>query len=300
MRDDLDISYKDKQLEDPYVTTIEIANVGRAPILGDDYTQKRALQFQLASPIITVLSVEHRPESAPQPTIASAGNNFELKPELLVKDEVIRASLLTEGQPGDVKVSLNPFGAIEVQVRDRAAWLAQRNKRRGIGAIIGLTSLTAVLVALITITAVSANNDYSVAKGAISQSYCTDLIGDVSGAQLAISLTKESVIVTKNKSGFVTAIKPVDPIFSSELRTAQSQVNLLAGDYAAAAEAGVSLGSAAQVPVAAKEAVEALTQLPQEGASITAQNGLTLANKESNLLLSQQVIPAQCRQFSKS
>jgi hypothetical protein len=294
IKDDLNISYQDKKLEDPYVTTIEISNVGRAPILSEDYTQSRSLQFQLAAPIVTVLSVEHRPESAPPPSIFATGNTFELKPELLVKEEIIRTALLTEGPPGDVRVSLNPFGAIEVLVRDRQAWLQQRIRRRTIGGIVALGSLLTILIALLVAGIISTNNAQRNYNSATSASYCSTLIQDVGLSQLSVGLADESVIVTRNSSGSITAIKRLS-IYSTSVNSALQELRVLAKDEQSAATNGVDLGSSAQALILAQNAVQAFAQLPQEGISSAAQNSLVLMNRASNILKGQQAIPKQCQ-----
>jgi len=46
---DLDISYKKNKLEDPQVVAIEISNVGKDPILRDDFTENRWLEFRLTT-----------------------------------------------------------------------------------------------------------------------------------------------------------------------------------------------------------------------------------------------------------
>jgi hypothetical protein len=160
IKDDLTISYRDKKVDDPYVANIEISNVGRAPILGEDYTQSRSLKFELAAPIVTVLSVWHKPASAPRPSITSEGNIFELQPELLVRGETIRTSLLTEGQPGDVRVFFNPFGAVKVLARDREAWEKKRLKRLQYTAVTLATVAVGLIVALL-ITLISSNKSLS-------------------------------------------------------------------------------------------------------------------------------------------
>jgi hypothetical protein len=185
IKDALSISYRDKKVQDPCVANIEISNIGRVPILGEDYTQSRSLKLELAAPIVTVLSVEHKPESAPQPSITSDGNTFELKPELLVRGEIISTSLLTEGQPGGIKVILNPFGAVKVLVRDREAWEKRKSKR------LRRSAATAVVVAVgstiaLLVSVIHSNAHLSNTVSGARDAACGSVLLQANSAQMVI------------------------------------------------------------------------------------------------------------------
>lgn len=299
---DLHISYKDRKLQNPYVAVVEISNVGRAPVAIDDFSQSRPLQFELQAPIVTALTVEHEPASAPTPRIVLEGKGFSLQPEVLVKNEIIKATLLTEGQPGNVKVSMNPFAAIQVQLRDREAWLRQRDKRRGVAAVISLISVAALTIALIIVTAISTsdassreNNAYKQAYSALIRSSCINIIDDLSGADVvlynAISF-RYTYVLPKGK------VDASPKLNSKHLLTSFEQaVGQLTSDYASARRAGLQMGNAAGTPKMAERAVALLEQLPLRETS-QANNTLKTLDKIAGVLNGQQSVPQECRHAS--
>src|SRR5262245_40236904 len=67
MRDELEVRYQGNQLRDPYVITVELTNIGRAPIHSQSFDRNRGIVVELDAPVIKVLATEHRPSSAPHP-----------------------------------------------------------------------------------------------------------------------------------------------------------------------------------------------------------------------------------------
>jgi hypothetical protein len=239
IKDGLNISYRDGKVQDPYVTNIEISNIGRVPIFDTDNTQSRSLKLELAAPIVTVLSVEHKPESAPQPSIASEGNTFELKPELLVRGETISISLLTEGQPGDIKVFLNPFGAVKVLVRDREAWEKRRSRRlrrsAATAAVVAVGSTIALLLSVI-----HSNTHLSSTVSDARDAACGSVLLQANSAQMVI----KNMLFFDIPPPFPGATSPsqvaINSGYNGDLNTLSNQIDDYSFDTSNASDLGFS------------------------------------------------------------
>ena len=137
----LEIAYQGVPIEDPCLTTVEVANVGRAAIPSSSFDQGRSAVFDIGKEIIGVLSVERTPDSSPKAEIVSDGSRFALRPELISAGEVIKALILTVGAVSEVRLALSPFGDVAIELKDRETWQRKRAKRA--------TRLTASLTSLL-------------------------------------------------------------------------------------------------------------------------------------------------------
>ena len=121
-RQGLEISYQGKQLADPYLSNIIISNDGPEIPLElfseDEKGDKRGIEFDLNVLIHEALPPERKPVAAPQPRISASGSKFELKPELIAKKLIIKASFLTAGPVEKVTLTRNPFGNVKFIIRD--------------------------------------------------------------------------------------------------------------------------------------------------------------------------------------
>jgi len=286
VRDDLEISYRSKKLDDPYVVTIEISNVGRAPVLGEHFTQGRALEFQIDAPILRILTVEHKPESAPQPSIVAHEGSFGLKPELLVKGEAIRASLLTEGEPGNVRVHLNPFGDIAVQLRDREAWLRQRNRRVSLTILIMVPVISAVALATSFASTHLARQELARARTAAGSFACANLIESSNNAGTAFESVYVSMRVPVSNRTKDTVVHFIN--------NAKTQSDLLVRAYRTAADAGIVLGKTARIPTMSEGVAAVLVHSRARLRRITKKE-LDLVHHTASLLNSKQALPPACQ-----
>jgi len=132
VRGELEVRFDGQPVNDPYVVTLEIANVGRASIPSDLFDKGRSLVFGLSAPVLKILTVEHEPSSIPAPVFLAINDKWEMKPELVAKGELIRLSFLAAGPVKGLEVTENPLTDVSVQVRDLQTWLAQRTRRRNL------------------------------------------------------------------------------------------------------------------------------------------------------------------------
>jgi hypothetical protein len=144
MRDDLTIAYQGQAVKNAHVVTLQISNVGRNAIPSSSFDRNRALIFGVSVPIAKVLTVEHTPPSAPNPVITTTGDQLELQPELIARNEIITISFLAEGPIENVSLIFNPLDNISVDIRDREALLTQWADRRAL--IMGASGIMAVLI----------------------------------------------------------------------------------------------------------------------------------------------------------
>src|SRR6266516_6502104 len=196
MRDELQILYEDERLVDPYVLILEIANAGRASIPSALFDRNRGIVFKLPSLILKVLSVEHTPTSAPTPTLVANESTLELRPELLMRGEVIRTSLLIEGPIDNLALCLNPLGDVSVEIRDREAWLRQRTRRRFIATVVTAAMTLAASVVLTALTSVtfSRENSYlSTTEQAARDYACGNLVQNLQIASFGMTLAYADV-----------------------------------------------------------------------------------------------------------
>jgi hypothetical protein len=158
MRDELQIKYNGASITgDPYVTAIELANLGKTHIGSGDFDGQRSLKFSLDTRIIKLLSTEHSPSSAPAPVISADGTTLSLMPELITKGEIIKVAVLTDGRPTEARVDFKPFGDVAVDTGDREVLESKRARTLQITGIT-MTVLIAVMLIVNVILAISALN----------------------------------------------------------------------------------------------------------------------------------------------
>ncbi len=292
MRDDLEISYKNEALRgDPYVTAIELANVGKSPIKSDDFDRQRALLFSLDVPIIKVLATEHEPASAPSPTITASNDEFELKPELIAREEVIKVALLTEGRPGKLDTKFKPFGDVDIEIRDREAWIAQRSRRRtvvGFAGAVALLALTVLVSILGFIANVQANRNLALSQQTIVYSACSNLLQETQGTALTIQTTITSIEISKVGNAF-----SFTPSYEKFVGDARTQVKNLFDAYNLAKNSGISLGNTVSIRPQVTHAMTILERLPKDKTAVLL-NDVKNLEKVVDLLSCSQAIPSAC------
>jgi len=126
---ELEVHYRGERLTSPYVTAIELTNIGKSAIPSVSFDRGRGAGLELAVPILEVLAVEHKPLSAPKPAISADGTKLILEPELIVRSETITFSVLTEGAVENIDLTFNPLGDVDIKIRDRVVWQKQRNRQ---------------------------------------------------------------------------------------------------------------------------------------------------------------------------
>jgi len=229
------------------------------------------------APIITMLSTEHEPDSAPRPTLSFSEYLLKLRPELLVRNEIIRVSLLTEGRPGEARVSLNPFGAVDVQVRDRAAWLRQRFKRRAIISTISLSIAAATIAAVIT----NVSNSSSLSSNLSSLSSLQSIDLQCSLIKSNISTARGDLAeATQTEFSLVQSVPPAGPVqyapgaHAPDIIPLQFDAVTLARSCLELKYYGVALGNTAQIPRMIQNAVTAIKKLPANTSALESDFGV--------------------------
>jgi hypothetical protein len=293
MRDDLQIRYQEEELNNPHVVAIELANTGTSFIGSDAFDNKRSLQFDVKVPIIKVLTVEHTPTSAPAPVITAEGSTIELHPELIAKDESIKASILTEGQVDAIDVAFKPFGDVTVEIRDRDAWLAQRSRLRAIGLSAVAIAITAGLTAFSIVTAAQSNKELGISDKAAADANCGDVFSNVQSTGLALEFLSAEIFVSKSKAGSVKAIS-FPSNYHSIVKAFDVEARNTMASYRLAEEAGLALGRSASIPAQISQVMTILGRLPHEGASTRAYDDYKRLSVTANLLSSKQAMPPAC------
>ena len=175
MRDELQIKYNgDTVTGDPYVTAIELANLGKTHIGSDQFDGQRPLRFSLDTRIIKLLSTEHSPSSAPAPVIRTDGTTLSLMPELITKGEIIKISLLTEGRPTEARIDFKPFGDVAVGIGDREVLESKRVRSLRVTSIV----MTVIILALTGVNLVAVMNAGNQANNMARVDGCVRLAHD--------------------------------------------------------------------------------------------------------------------------
>jgi hypothetical protein len=107
-RVDLSVTYSGAELSNPYVVTLYAESRSRRDIRSVDFDQGKSLVFDLGVKILTDL-----PESSVG-AFSIDGNRVELSPCLIRRGQLLRVSLLTDGEPR--LTCLNPLADVEVQL----------------------------------------------------------------------------------------------------------------------------------------------------------------------------------------
>jgi hypothetical protein len=293
MREELRVSYQDEKLEDPYVVSIELSNVGKSPIKSEDFDKGRNLTFSVGAPIVKVLSTEHEPTSAPAPVVTTNSNSLEIGPELIAKDESIRVTLLTEGRVGEIEATLKPFGDVDIQFRDREAWLIRRTRRRAISAAGTVVFLLAVALLISTLTLIRSQQSLSLGEQAAVGAACVDLIDNAQGMDVALNFALADITISKDSAGKVKSIS----FFSGYDKTVSASrvvAKNLIQSYSLVRQAGTSLGRTASMPAKINQVELILSRLPKEGATSKAYSDFETATAIDHLLPGSQSIPSGC------
>jgi hypothetical protein len=291
MQDDLKVSYQDNPLNSPYVVALEIANTGRSAIPTKSFDDDQSLQLNLTSPILKILSIEYEPTSAPKPTIATTASVIELKPGLIAKHEIIRASLLIEGPTRTPSVALDPFSDVKIRMADREAFGARRSKTLRIG-----TPVTALLTAVVTAIAA-----YLSVKSARTQTVA--VTGDVvclselefdESSLLAVELAYRDISASRSRDGNIHSITFARS-FSVDVGNANFETRLFAAGSQALESSGVQLGALPRISADDSHATTILRRLPREGTSAAASKDLTsLSTIVSQISSPNSTIPKGC------
>lgn len=275
IRDNLKLSYKDKTLADPYIMVLEIASTGRSAIPSSSFDNGRNLQLELAAEIETILSVEYKPTSATKPVIRSHGSAIEFGPELIARRETINVSVLTEGNPGSIAVSLDPFTDVNIEVADREATQARRARRLGI-----VLFALAVFALAATGVATYYNIDETRRNNAISEStICLTLNEFGQTTSLAMQLVYRDIAIHRTSTGTIQSIH-FSPQYNADVATLQGVGEFLIAEYRAAdnLDSRRAATSLAQV-------LGMLPKLPREGTGNTANRDIAEFNAVMNQTL---------------
>lgn len=234
------------------------------------------------------------PSSAPSPIVTANGDGFELKPELITKGEIIRIALLTEGRAGNIDVKFKPFGDVDVEVRDREAWIAQRSRRRTVAATTGvavLSILTILVIVFGLIASSQANKNLAQSQKLIIYAACSSLLEGTSNTALTIDAATTAIVRSKIDGKDVFSFPATYQRFVSDARR---QINDLFDAYDRAKRAGVSLGNATKVRAQAAQGITLLEKLPKERNITIILSDINSLLKIGDTLSSNQAIPTAC------
>jgi hypothetical protein len=291
MQDDLKVSYQDDLLNNPYVVALEIANTGRSAIPTKSFDDDRSLQLNFTSPILKILSIEYEPTSAPKPTITATASVIELKPGLIAKHEVIRASLLMEGATRTPSVALDPFSDVKIRTADREASEARRSKALRIGTPVAVL-LTVVVTTIAAYLSVKSARTQTVAV--TGDVVCLSELEYGQSSLLAVELAYRDISVSRSKDGHIHSIIFARS-YSVDVGNANYETQLFAAGTQALESSGVQLGAAPTISADDRQATTILRRLSKEGNSAEARMDLTsLSGIVSRISNPDSTIPKGC------
>jgi hypothetical protein len=97
-RADLSVTYSGSELSNPYVVTLYAESRSRRDIRSADFDRDRSLVFDLGAKILAVVGSEEL--GPPRYKFTIVDNRVELPPCLIRRGQLLRISLLTDGEPG--------------------------------------------------------------------------------------------------------------------------------------------------------------------------------------------------------
>jgi hypothetical protein len=130
---DLRLTYRGRELINPYAATLRLESKGRRDIRSADFDQNKPLVFDLGVPIVAVVGGSET-FAIPAETISIDGNSVKVAPTLIRPGVALRLSLLTEGQPHITPRS--PL--IDIALREQEPGVRRSIQLVVFGAIIGL------------------------------------------------------------------------------------------------------------------------------------------------------------------
>lgn len=286
VREEIKLLYGERALENPYVTVVEILNVGKSHIRSEDFDKQRDLVFESNVPVIKVLATEYKPSSAPTPKVIADEDKISLEPELINKDELIASSLLTEGRLEELKVVLKPFGDVGIEVIDREAQTRRRSRRMNV-------VLTATIVAALGGSAlVGVLASRAITRSSVSLPACSFLFQD----QLATSSSIQETVLNFKLSqipGKEAGTFSFD--YKQSAADATMQAEFLMLGYQIDKESGVSLGSAASVAPKVSQAEKILGKLENNAATSISKSELNELSTTADLIASNRASPSECQ-----
>lgn len=113
-KDDLQLHYKNKLLNRPYIVRINIALRGRKDLASGDYDNAQPLQLDLGSQIIELLEVTSKPTTAPAPTINQKETSIQIGPSLITVGQKIAIGILVDGSR-PVLTCVSPLKDVKVR-----------------------------------------------------------------------------------------------------------------------------------------------------------------------------------------
>jgi hypothetical protein len=294
VRDELEITYRNRTLNDPYAIACEIASAGRAAIPKRSFDDGQSLQLSLTAPILRLLTIEREPKSAIEPTVLASDNIIELKPVLIARREVIRLSLLTEGAVGPIGRHVDPFSDVKLETADREAEELKRRKRWSIvGLATPIAAATALILTVIGAT-LSISNANARADNVAEDVMCLSVLEFGQSTQLSMTLAYRDITAHQLRNGQLRTIT-FAPSYHSDVDNADQQLRYLVAAYPSLEGSGIPLGNAAHVSVYASQASAIMARLPREGTSDAASKDLAalsvLVDRLSN---PDTVTPKQC------
>ena len=297
VRKDLEILFEGQSLSDPYVVALEIANVGRASIPSELFDKGRGLAFALNSPILKILTVDHEPAFAPAPAFSVANNQWEMKPELIVKGEVIQLSVLAAGPVDGLALNESPLADVNVQVRDREAWMAQRERFRNVllGAVTALSTALLILFGNIVANEIAKIVDPQSANatgkfGTVIA--CHNMSQTVGLLQSSIYAAHSQITVTRDSTGRLRRIHFGSSYKTQAALAAAASIQLLDADILVTGRTPGTKFIAVRDTIGA--ASGSLGRLPADGIGSKADRDLQRISAGLKLLTSNELTPLAC------
>jgi hypothetical protein len=272
VRDSLKISYKRRSLGDPYVVVLEIASTGRLAIPSTSFDNGRSLRLSFNADIETILSTEYQPSSATKPVVEAQGNAVEFKPELIARRETVRVSLLTDGNPGSVSVSLNPFTDVGVETADQEAALARRAKWRVISTSVLVVLTVCAIGAAIFYTLRSVRQSRALSMGTI----CVTITKFDQTAELGMRLVRRDIVIDETPAGSIRSIK-FSRSYDADVQELEDPGRYLIVEYGLVGNQDASRTAAGLTQV-----LNMLPKLPHEGTGSAANRDIAEFNEVIN------------------
>ena len=140
---ELSLAYRDQTLRDPHVVSLVLENRSRSAIPSLDFDQGRPLLFDVGVPILALLSVEGSQTDLLQ-RFRINGSHIEVGPSLILRRQMIRLNILTDGQPS--LTCQSPL--INVEVREQKSGERRPLLRQNLALIVLLACFVVVLYAI--------------------------------------------------------------------------------------------------------------------------------------------------------
>ncbi len=134
-----------QELSDPHFVSLQIGSYSRSDIRPGDFTDGRALAFDLATPILKVLACHTGGDKMPEVRIGTDSSRVLVGPSLINRRQMISLDLLADG-PVTLTCPRPPLADVKIRERSDETRTPEPNWLKPASYIAGLTGIVGLIL----------------------------------------------------------------------------------------------------------------------------------------------------------